>query len=280
MNFQYGGGSGQGGSGSQGTASAGGANDPTGDHYAGSGGNHHRQDLHGKQMQGVGEFGSVSRGGGGGVTGQGMGEHSQQMLQGSSGPGISSSGAMHGMSGQGGAGGTSSGMLDQVQMYGSPLQHPGASGKSSHKNKIEQKNRNLNQTHINNNRVNKNVTDAQKRIAKIIKEQDRNQVGASSATTGGASSSHQMGGGVDRHGDAKLRPQLNSSQKSRNAAIQQSKSENLAGHPPSALTEQHQNGAHDGKFLASSYQKGDQSPKQLLLNQQKKLSQQNSNAQY
>ena len=61
------------------------------------------------------------------------------------------------------------------QMYGSPLQHAG-SNKNSHKSKIEQKNRNMNQTHINNNRTNKNVTDAQKRIAKIIREQDRNMV--------------------------------------------------------------------------------------------------------
>ena len=45
------------------------------------------------------------------------------------------------------------------QMYGSPLQHAG-SNKNSHKSKIEQKNRNMNQTHINNNRTNKNVTDA------------------------------------------------------------------------------------------------------------------------
>ena len=69
----------------------------------------------------------------------------------------------------------------------------------------------MNQTHINNNRNNKNVTDAQKRIAKIIREQDRNVVS-----------------GQPQHADPKLRQQLNSSQKSRNQAIQQSKSENLA----------------------------------------------------
>lgn len=97
------------------------------------------------------------------------------------------------------------------QMYGSPLQHAG-SNKNSHKSKIEQKNRNMNQTHINNNRTNKNVTDAQKRIAKIIREQDRNMVS-----------------GPAQPPDPKLRQQLNSSQKSRNQAVQHSKSENLAG---------------------------------------------------
>ena len=77
--------------------------------------------MHGKQMQGVGgEFGG-GRAGAGGVTGQGMGDHSQQMLQGSSSAGLSGSGAMAGMSGQGGGGGANSGMLDHVQMYGSPL---------------------------------------------------------------------------------------------------------------------------------------------------------------
>ena len=47
-------------------------------------------------------------------------------------------------------------------------------GKNSHKSKLEQKNRNMNPARVND-RNNRNVADAQKRLAKIIRDQDRNQ---------------------------------------------------------------------------------------------------------
>jgi hypothetical protein len=74
-------------------------------------------------------------------------------------------------------------------------------------------------------RSNKNVTDAQKRIAKIIRDQHTGQQigaggqGQASGTQGGGSREQFLSG--DRS--------LPSQQKSRNAAIQQSKSENLLG---------------------------------------------------
>ena len=109
-----------------------------------------------------------------------------------------------------------------------------------------------------NDRNHRNVADAQKRIAKIIRDQDRGQ-------------------GAGPTADPKMRPQLPSSQKSRNQAIQQSKSENLVA--GAGLNEQY-NGPSSSGFNKAGNSLGDHSPKQLLLNQQKKLSQQNSNAQY
>lgn len=127
---------------------------------------------------------------------------------------------------------------------------------SKQKQKIENKNRIVSESQFM--QKNKNVTDAQKRIAKIIREQ-------------------QVTGQQERSSSnpapmADNMKKKSSQQKSRNAAVAQSKSENNTGTHSQNLT--------INKNTHYSTSNFNNSPKTLLMQQQKKLIEQHSNANY
>lgn len=124
------------------------------------------------------------------------------------------------------------------------------------KTKIESKNRMAQETQYL--QKNKNVTDAQKRIAKIIREQQQNGQQERSNSNPAPLSDPMK--------------KKSSQQKSRNAAVQQSKSENnTASHSTNLVLNKNQ------QYSTSNFTN---SPKTLLMQQQKKLIEQHSNANY